>query len=95
MGKLKNKLIDEQDQKLIEAEKQEQKPVRDWAEIAADDEARYQASRGFTLSVPLILIGNGVGALVVRQVTIGNIENIKKYLYLKNGAKYSILFLGL
>ena len=48
MGKLKNKLIDEQDQKLIEAEKQEQKPVRDWAEIAADDEARYQASRGFT-----------------------------------------------
>ena len=21
---------------------------RDWAEIAADDEARYQASRGFT-----------------------------------------------
>ena len=48
MGKLKNKLIDEQDQKLIEAEKQEQKPVRDWAEIAADDEARYQASRGNT-----------------------------------------------
>lgn len=49
MGKLKNKLIDEQDQKLIEAEKQEQpKPVRDWAEIAADDEARYQARRGNT-----------------------------------------------
>lgn len=49
----------------------------------------------FTLSVPLILIGNGIGALVVRQVTIGNIENIKKYLYLKNGAMYSILFLGM
>ena len=48
MGKLKNKLIDEEDQKLIEAEKQEQKPVRDWAEIAAEDEARYQASRGNT-----------------------------------------------
>lgn len=49
MGKLKNKLIDEQDQKLSEAEKQEQpKPVRDWADIAADDEARYQASRGYT-----------------------------------------------
>jgi hypothetical protein len=47
MGKLKNKLIDEQDAKIIEAEKQE-KPVRDWAEIAADDEARYQASRGNT-----------------------------------------------
>ncbi len=49
MGKLKNKLIDEQDAAMIEAEKQEQpKPVRDWAEIAADDEARYQASRGYT-----------------------------------------------
>lgn len=49
----------------------------------------------FTLSVPLILIGNGVGAVVVRQFTIGNIERIKKYAYLKNGAMYSILFLGL
>src|SRR3989339_1006401 len=49
----------------------------------------------FTLSVPLILIGNGIGALVVRQITVGNIERIKKYKYLKNGAMYSILFLGL
>lgn len=49
----------------------------------------------FTLSVPLILIGNGVGAFVVRQLTLGNIDNIKKYLYLKNGAMYSILFLGM
>ncbi len=49
----------------------------------------------FTLAVPLILIGNGLGAFVVRQVTIGNIERIKKYLYIKNGAMYSILFLGL
>lgn len=49
----------------------------------------------FTLSVPLILIGNGLGAIVVRQITIGNIENIKKYRYLKNGAMYSILALGL
>ncbi|MDO8667602.1 MAG: DUF475 domain-containing protein [bacterium] len=48
----------------------------------------------FTLSVPLILIGNGVGAYVVRQLTIGNIDNIKKYMYLKNGAMYSIFFLG-
>ena len=49
----------------------------------------------FTLSVPLILIGNGIGAIVVRQITVGNIERIKKYKYLKNGAMYSILFLGL
>ncbi len=48
----------------------------------------------FTLSVPLILIGNGLGAIVIRQLTIGNIEKIKKYCYLKNGAMYSILFLG-
>ena len=49
----------------------------------------------FTLSVPLILLGNGLGALVVRQLTIGNIDRIKRYAYLKNGAMYSILFLGL
>ncbi len=48
----------------------------------------------FTLSVPLILIGNGIGAIVVRQITIGNIDRIKKYIFLKNGAMYSILFLG-
>lgn len=48
----------------------------------------------FTLSVPLILIGNGLGAYVVRKFTMGNIKNIKKYIYLKNGAMYSILFLG-
>lgn len=49
----------------------------------------------FTLSVPLILIGNGLGAIVLRQLTVSNIDRIKKYLYLKNGAMYSILFLGL
>ncbi len=49
----------------------------------------------FTLAVPLILVGNGIGALVVRQLTIGNIDRIKKYIFLKNGAMYSILFLGL
>lgn len=48
----------------------------------------------FTLSVPLILLGNGFGAILVRELTIRNIENIKKYAYLKNGAMYSILVLG-
>lgn len=48
----------------------------------------------FTLSVPLILLGNGLGAIVVRQVTVSNIERIKKYVFLKNGAMYSILILG-
>lgn len=48
----------------------------------------------FTLSVPLILLGNGIGAIVVRQITVSNIERIKKYVFLKNGAMYSILVLG-
>jgi len=49
----------------------------------------------FTMAVPLILIGNGLGAFVVRELTIRNIDNIRKYQYLKNGAMYSILFLGM
>ena len=48
----------------------------------------------FTLAIPLILLGNGLGALVVRQVTIGNIERVKRYKYLKNGAMYSVFALG-
>jgi hypothetical protein len=49
----------------------------------------------FTLSVPLILLGNGIGAVMVRQFTVANIERVKKYVFLKNGALYSIFFLGL
>ncbi len=48
----------------------------------------------FTLSVPLILLGNGIGAFVVRELTLHNIERVKKYIYLKNGAMYSIGILG-
>lgn len=48
----------------------------------------------FTMSVPLIIAGNGLGALVVRQLTLSNIDRIKKYVYLKNGAMYSIMVLG-
>ncbi len=36
----------------------------------------------FTFSIPLILIGNGIGAFVVRELTIKNIENVKKYIYI-------------
>jgi hypothetical protein len=49
----------------------------------------------FTLSVPLILLGSGLGAVVVRQLTVGNVDRIKSYRFLKNGAMYSILILGL
>jgi hypothetical protein len=52
-------------------------------------------SFAFTLFVPIILVGNGLGAIVLRQLTVSNIEKIKKYRYLKNGAMYSILFLGM
>jgi len=49
----------------------------------------------FTMSIPLIFLGNGLGALVVREFTIKGIDIIAKYAYLKNGAMYSIGFLGI
>ncbi|MBI5149320.1 MAG: DUF475 domain-containing protein [Candidatus Omnitrophica bacterium] len=49
----------------------------------------------FTMSVPIIILGNGLGALVVRQLTIQGVDKIKNYPYLKNGAMYSIFFLGM
>jgi hypothetical protein len=49
----------------------------------------------FTMAVPLIIIGNGIGAFVVRELTLRNVDTIKKYRYLKNGAMYSIVFLGI
>jgi hypothetical protein len=48
----------------------------------------------FTMSVPLILIGNGIGALVVREVTVRGIDLVSKFAYLKNGAMYSVGVLG-
>lgn len=48
----------------------------------------------FTISIPLILLGNGLGALVVREVTIRGIDLVSKFAYLKNGAMYSIGMLG-
>lgn len=49
----------------------------------------------FTTVVPLILVGNGIGAIVVRQITVMNVDRIRSYSYLKNGAMYSIGFLGI
>ncbi len=48
----------------------------------------------FTMSVPLIILGNGLGALVVRQFTIKGIDVVAKLNYLKNGAMYSVGMLG-
>jgi len=48
----------------------------------------------FTIFVPLILIGNGIGAFIVRELTVRGIDLISKFVYLKNGAMYSIGMLG-
>jgi len=48
----------------------------------------------FTMSVPLIILGNGLGAFVVREFTIKGMNFISKFAYLKNGAMYSIGMLG-
>ena len=49
----------------------------------------------FTLVVPYILIGNGIGAYVVRQLTLGSVDKIGDYKLLANGAFYSIGALSL
>lgn len=49
----------------------------------------------FTTSVPLILIGNGIGALIVRDLTIRGIDHVANYKFLKNGAMTSIGILGI
>jgi hypothetical protein len=49
----------------------------------------------FTMAVPLIIIGNGLGAFIARELTVRNVHRIKKCIYLKNGAIYSIFILGI
>lgn len=48
----------------------------------------------FTISIPLIFLGNGLGAYIVREFTIRGTDIISKFAYLKNGAMYSIGVLG-
>ncbi len=48
----------------------------------------------FTVSVPLILLGNGIGAFVVRELTLRGMGVITRLAYLKNGAMYSVGVLG-
>ena len=49
----------------------------------------------FTFSVPLILLGNGMGAIIVRYVTATHGQKIRKLLFLKRGAMYALGCLGL
>jgi len=48
----------------------------------------------FTMSVPVIILGNGLGALVVRELTVHGVDKIRKHPLVKNGAMYSIGILG-
>jgi len=48
----------------------------------------------FTFYVPFILIGNGIGAIIVRQVTARHGKRIREMAYLKHGAMYALCFIG-
>lgn len=48
----------------------------------------------FTILIPLIFLGNGLGAYIVRELTVRGTAVISKFAYLKNGAMYSIGVLG-
>jgi hypothetical protein len=89
------------------AEKQEQELLKGKGNLSAISKILYLeiidmtfsidgvlGAFAFTMSVPLILLGNGLGAFVIRELTVKNVDRIGKYLYLKNGAMYSILVLG-
>lgn len=86
-----------------EAEKNIEKEARgDWGKILyleiLDTTFSIDGVLGafaFTLSIPLIFIGNGIGAIIVRKLTSGNIERVKRYRHLKDGAMYSIFVLAI
>lgn len=85
----------------MEHEMMHKKGMSDWSKIlyleAIDASFSIDGVIGafaFTFSVPLIILGNGLGAIAVRQLTVANIGRIKKYKYLKHGAMYSIFILG-
>ena len=48
----------------------------------------------FTIMIPLIFLGNGLGAYIVRELTVRGTAVISKFVYLKNGAMYSVGVLG-
>lgn len=94
------KNAEETERKLVDAGGKS--AMSDWAKVlyleVIDTTFSFDGVIGafaFTMVVPLILIGNGIGAFVVRELTLRNVEKIKQYAYLKNGAMYSIGFLGI
>ncbi|MFH0971788.1 MAG: DUF475 domain-containing protein [Candidatus Micrarchaeota archaeon] len=90
------KNAEEREKELLEG-----KVMSDWSKIfylevidAAFSIDAVLGAFAFTFNIPLIIIGSGVGAIAVRQLTIGNIERVSKLKYLKNGAMYSVFVLG-
>ena len=83
-------------------ENREGAPMRDFSKFvylevldAAFSFDGVVGSFAFTINLILIFIGIGIGAIVVRQLTVKGIDTVAKYRYLKNGALTSIGFLGL
>lgn len=79
----------------------EKSAMSDWAKVAFLEVIDLTFSIdgvigafAFTTVVPLILLGNGIGAIIIRQLTMHGVQRIRSYSYLKNGAMYSIGFLG-
>ncbi len=88
------------EKRLIESG--EHSSMSDWAKVAflevldvAFSIDSVVGAFAFTTVIPFILIGSGVGAIVVRQLTVAGIDRIRSYSYLKNGAMYSVGFLGI
>lgn len=86
------------EEKMIE----QKKGLSDWSKIMYLEviDATFSidgvlGAFAFTFAIPLILIGNGIGAIVVREITLHNVDRVKRFRYLKNGAMYSILVLGM
>ena len=87
------------EKRLIESG--EHSAMSDWAKVAflevldiAFSIDSIVGAFAFTTVIPFILIGSGIGAIVVRQLTVMGIDRIRSYSYLKNGAMYSVGFLG-
>lgn len=86
----------------IESRLGSQTKLSDWSKIlylmVIDATFSFDSVLGafaFTISIPLILIGSGIGAVVVNRLTVRSIGQIRKYIYLENGAMYAIGCLGI
>lgn len=90
------------EEKLLDQEAGSASPsISDWSKVLLLEviDASFSVDGvvgafAFTLVVPFILIGNGIGAWIVRELTLGSVDRIADYKLLANGAFYSIGILG-